>query len=500
MAKRKNGGFIPLDTSQVPNFKFGAKALKSFDVRAKEKFGPRGLPFNTRGFDFISAGKGGGFNHPLPSNVEGPPAPLEIAPGITAPGGQKIITPEGKGIGKDKTNQLLNQVADPKSGVGKVTLPDGTSVEGNTLADLQSQLDTVNKSIGANPATLRQEVGNILDQGPLETQASVNAGKAGDFLGSNQFGVIAGRLAQAISPNSPGAQMAGQLGIDLNKAPILERYNQAIKTGEGLDSSEFNVLSQDEKTKVVNSVIQERQATLEQRVGEAKIGETQASTELKNKQAAGTLSVAQQQAQIKENNRIRVQIAKIGEADFLNIGQGFIYDIKADAFKRAPGFSAGGSGGVNQINTADFKDFRTTTAALYLEKAKAFRRQAFLDAGNSEAAANVQEMADYFTNPQTGVMNISNIIANLDEKEKANFASDYVQYVKNRGIGIDRSQTFQQQVEAGQGGLTPVMEATRQALLAAGSPDDGSGIYTVVKDGVTSKFSILPNGNLKEIK
>lgn len=341
------------------------------------------------------------------------PNELSIAPGITAPGGKQVTPPPEKGIGSNRTNQLLNSVINPVEGVKRIKLPDGTEIEGITPADIQQNIANANTAISNSNASKTPE----------------SAGGFLDFLGSPTFGYITGKLAQAVAPYSPGIQAAGGLGADLAKNQIANEYTQAVKTGEGLDNPRFNILSQDEKQKAVEGLLAQRRQTALEEVYSAQAEQARAT-------AAGTLTRTEKLDLEAQDRASKLEIAQIGDNNWMNIGQGYVFNIDTGTVKKAYNYQTGGSGTGTDIKSADYNQFMQLTASTYLPKAKANYLATL-----SPQERELQRFTDIFKE-QDGSINFSRVMENLTDEERVNFASDLGKYAQAVGQGIDRTSVF----------------------------------------------------------
>lgn len=399
----------------------------------------------------------------------------EIAPGVTALDATPVAPVEEKGLPKTTVDRLVQSAASPIEGVKSIQLSDGTKIEGITPADM------IQTGGGTENATSRI---------PGQNQSFLD--QASSFISDPRFGYITGKLAQAVNPFSPGAQQAGQIGVDLAKNEASQAYAQALRGGGDLSAPQFNILSQEEKQSAVTSYLAEKNQALAERRQATLEPYYEAQTEQAKATAASQLTREDKLENEAIDRATRLQVARIGDNNWMNIGQGHVFNIDTGEIKKAYDYQSGGTS-VGNINSAEFNNFLKLVSTSYLPMAVNNRKAQIAQEQGPEFAESVEtinSISQSFVESNTGNPNFSMIYHNLSADQRIKLAVDLQKYVTNVESGLGPAGTFLQQ------------EAQRNAPILQQIIDLGGNI---APDGVITfpdggRFKLLPNGQLQELK
>jgi len=394
------------------------------------------------------------------------PEEIQISPGVSTVGGKRVpsTTMESKdALTPRETRTLIDEIRDMSSGLSEIRLPDGTVVKGITPDKVATQAVT-QPVAGAVPTVGGQQVA-----GQQETAGGFLS-QVGNFLGSPEFQYLAGRVAQAIVPDQThGVNVAGGVGAQLGINRAYGEYSKRLASGESFDSLEqdrtFNILPPELKAQALRDVL-----------SVAREGVTREYTQALTKQAEAVTAGQLTREDILRNRAIddavRLKVAQIGDNNWMNIGQGHVFNIDTGEIVKAYDYQTGGSG-VGNLNASDYRLFNEYTTGVFLPLAMANKRREIVQQ-QGESAAQVADLTRYFRN-EDGSTNFQAIMNYLTDSQRQQFAQDLNQYTFNAMQGLPPTTTF----------------LTQQA-----------GIKTVVnpETGQTEHWRINPDGTATKVR
>ena len=364
---------------------------------------------------------------------------VQVAPGIETIGGRRAPaaadTPAR--LNQEEVRRLVSSVGDPGAGLSEVRLPDGTLVKGITPDALQNQQTSV--------------------------EGGGDAGSFLDFFGSPEFQVLAGRIAQSIVPDiTHGVNVAGGFGAELGTNRAYTEYAERLQAGEPIESINqdptFQVLSPGLKSQALKDVLSEKQ----QRVTE---GYTGALTEQARATTAGALTREDKLRESAISNAVRLKVAEVGDNNWMNIGQGHVFNIDSGEIVKAYPYQIGGQG-VGNLNSSDYRLFNEYTSAVWLPLAEANKRAEIIRT-QGEGAAKVVDLSRFFKNDD-GSTNFQAIMRYLSDVQRTQFSTDLNQYTLNASRGLPPTTTFQQQQT---GIITHIDPTTGEVMHLRINPD-----------------------------
>ena len=362
------------------------------------------------------------------------PNEVEVAPGVSTVGGRKVPTPDQKpALSGKETRDLINEVRTMSSGLSEIRLPDGTTVKGIT-PDKMAQLVQPTEP---QAVTADREVESYLQ----EKKAGDFLTQAGNFLSSPQFQYLAGRIAQAIVPQQwHGVNVAGGLGAELATNRVYDAYVKALSSGATPDMLEqdksFNILPPELKSQALKDVLTTQREAVTRDY-------TRALTEESIGRRAGQLTredILRNQA---IDDAVRLKVAQIGDNNWMNVGQGYVFNIDTGQVVKAYDYQTGGSG-IGNLNSSDYRLFNEYAVAPFIKLAEANKRREVV-AQQGESAAQVVDLSRFFRN-EDGSTNYHAVMNYLSDEQRGSFANALNQYTTNYVLGgVPPTTTFQAQ-------------------------------------------------------
>lgn len=364
-----------------------------------------------------------------PAAIDSPEVP--IAPGVTAVGGRRAAPAPTTGketLTPQETRDLIGEIRDMSTGLAEIRLPDGTQIKGITpdkmlpMMTQQGPPSAVPPRGGAQPE--QPTAGGFLSQ-------------VGNFLGSPEFQYLAGRTAQAIVPQQThGVNIAGGVGAQLGINRAYDEYTRRLASGESFEALEkdrtFTILPPELKSQALRDVLTtEREGVTREY--------TRALTEQAKAVARGQLTRADILKNRAIDDAVRLKVAEIGDNNWMNVGQGHVFNIDTGEIVKAYDYQTGGAG-VGNLNASDYRLFNEYTTGVYLPLAMANKRREIVQS-QGESAAQVVDLTRFFRNDD-GSTNFQAIMQYLSDNQRTQFAKDLNQYTFNAAQGLPPTTTF----------------------------------------------------------
>lgn len=396
------------------------------------------------------------------------------------------------------TEALLGQVTDPNSSVSKVIIrgPDGSTV--------QVEGDSPSKILSAAPqpgqAEVRPPSGSALSAPSQQVSATLEQPERSPSFVQNALAeltsprgrVILGQLAQAVTGERPDSfgYLAGQLGIDLAQRDAAQQFREAVKLGQRPDDRILQALTPEQRAGILAEAqaekefqLKERQVALDEKVGAATTDLRKAQTEaipvdqqLQREQLTSRENIAQLEA------ATRLKVAEISnENKYMRINNTTAFNFKTGEVVNFADPS--NPSGVGNIKSADYKQFLDLVTGEFLPTVWDQNSERLKALGYS----SLKQLTDAMTDPETGTVVFQQVLAQLPEQERVNFAEAFSQYVTAEQSGITRDKVF----------LARMAERLK-TTIPPGFKELGDGIILRESDGVKARR--LPNGKFEIIE